>query len=133
MALKFTAVLPEACPPAFPPPTLSSCLLAATLWTTRSPPSTYPAPVRLPASLPPACRLPLQDERSQHKNKAKAMKVLRARMFEAEQQRQRLSQSRERKEQMGSGDRSERIRTYNFPQVCSAVVCGVWCACHCKL
>ncbi|CAO5674903.1 MAG: Peptide chain release factor RF1 [Holosporales bacterium] len=57
-----------------------------------------------------------QEERSQHKNKAKAMKVLRSRIYEAERQRQDKERSQERKTQVGSGDRSERIRTYNFPQ-----------------
>ncbi len=58
----------------------------------------------------------MQEERSQHKNRAKAMKVLRARIYEA--QRARLSEGRaaDRKSQVGTGDRSERIRTYNFPQ-----------------
>ncbi|MDP3920020.1 MAG: peptide chain release factor 1 [Candidatus Omnitrophota bacterium] len=56
-----------------------------------------------------------QDERSQHKNKAKAMRVLRARIFEAQRQAHHDKKARERKEQVGSGDRSGKIRTYNFP------------------
>jgi len=57
-----------------------------------------------------------QDEKSQHKNKAKALKILRARLYEAERERQAASRSADRKGQVGTGDRSERIRTYNFPQ-----------------
>jgi peptide chain release factor 1 len=57
-----------------------------------------------------------QDEKSQHKNKAKALKILRARIFEAERQKADQERSDARKSQIGSGDRSERIRTYNFPQ-----------------
>lgn len=57
-----------------------------------------------------------QDEKSQHKNKAKAMKVLRSRLLEMEQAKQNAEISATRKSMVGSGDRSERIRTYNFPQ-----------------
>jgi peptide chain release factor 1 len=57
-----------------------------------------------------------QDEKSQHKNKARALKVLRSRLYEMERQVRDSARAAERKSQVGSGDRSERIRTYNFPQ-----------------
>ena len=57
-----------------------------------------------------------QDEKSQHKNKAKGMKILRSRLYELERSRIDQERSQDRKSKIGSGDRSERIRTYNFPQ-----------------
>ena len=57
-----------------------------------------------------------QDEKSQHKNKAKAFKILRSRVYEAEKRKKDQERSSNRRNQIGSGDRSERIRTYNFPQ-----------------
>jgi peptide chain release factor 1 len=66
----------------------------------------------LPTGLVVSC----QDEKSQHKNKAKALKVLSARLLDLKQQEQQRQIAQERKSQVGSGDRSERIRTYNFPQ-----------------
>ncbi len=57
-----------------------------------------------------------QDEKSQHKNKAKAIKILRARIYESEREKKDMERAKDRKNKIGTGDRSERIRTYNFPQ-----------------
>jgi peptide chain release factor 1 len=66
--------------------------------------------------LPTGLVVEIQDEKSQHKNKAKAMSVLRARLLEAEQHRAHEAEREVRRSMVGSGDRSEKIRTYNFPQ-----------------
>ena len=66
--------------------------------------------------LPTGLAVVVQEERSQHKNKARAMDILRARLFDMERQRLDSARAADRKTQLGSGDRSERIRTYNFPQ-----------------
>jgi len=65
--------------------------------------------------LPTGLVVAIQDEKSQHKNRAKAMSVLRARLLEAEQDRQAAERGEERRSQVGTGERSEKIRTYNFP------------------
>src|ERR1700712_3261048 len=66
--------------------------------------------------LPTGIVVAMQEERSQHKNRAKAMKILRARMYEQQRASLHATRSADRKSQVGTGDRSERIRTYNFPQ-----------------
>jgi peptide chain release factor 1 len=66
--------------------------------------------------LPTGIVVECQDERSQHKNRSRAMSLLRAKLLSAEREKQQSAQAQSRKLQVGSGDRSERIRTYNFPQ-----------------
>jgi peptide chain release factor 1 len=77
--------------------------------------NTTDSAVRL-THLPTGIVVSCQDEKSQHKNKAKALKILRARLLDKARQEQQVEISEKRRTQVGTGERSERIRTYNFPQ-----------------